>query len=254
MAFHNTWAAYLNHTGKVDRCGRTLTDEERKAASPHHPLWRADAVYAMDAIAAALTPDYSGCLNDAWKLDEVRSMRGLAEAAEAALAVEEPTNEQRALVTDPLTGVLNRAAIMHLVDRAPASSLIVFLDLDRFKPVNDLFGHRVGDHVLSVVGHRLRLLAGEAERPWTVGRLGGDEFVVIIPAHQARADDLCRIEPEIARDISTGSSAEVRIGVSVGVALRGYGAVAEVLESADQEMYRSKARKSPDNRKRNRAA
>src|SRR5690606_12119451 len=92
---------------------------------------------------------------------------------------------RQSLFTDPLTGVSNRSALNHLLARLTQESAVdgqlvpfalVFTDLNRFKPLNDRWGHDNGDRALREIAHHLRaqLRAGDA-----LARLGGDEFVVV---------------------------------------------------------------------------
>ncbi len=90
-----------------------------------------------------------------------------------------------AALHDALTGLPNRALVFEYADllfaaarRSHSSSAVLFIDLDRFKPVNDLYGHEVGDRVLREVAMRLRACVRHED---LVGRLGGDEFVVVLP-------------------------------------------------------------------------
>src|ERR1044072_2702005 len=91
---------------------------------------------------------------------------------------------------DVLTGLPNRQRMRELLeeaiiaaDRTQRSCAILFLDLDAFKPVNDSFGHRIGDAVLRAVAQRLAGAVGSAGQ---VGRLGGDEFAVVVNDGQSR--------------------------------------------------------------------
>jgi diguanylate cyclase (GGDEF)-like protein len=153
--------------------------------------------------------------------------------------------EVRASV-DALTSCLNRAATLELVGRtvaAPAGdrgNAVVFIDLDRFKAVNDDLGHAAGDRLLVEVADRLRSTLRDGDR---VGRFGGDEFLVICPgvdsADQAR---------EIAERIATVLTSTVDIGsrsvtlrASVGVAWTTEHLEADTLIAwADSAMYESK--------------
>ena len=92
---------------------------------------------------------------------------------------------------DSLTGLPNRRGIRDRISealrsarRADGNCAVLFVDLDRFKLVNDSLGHRTGDLLLCEVAGRLRETLGEAAE---IGRLGGDEFAVVLPASDARA-------------------------------------------------------------------
>ncbi|WP_067651677.1 GGDEF domain-containing protein [Nocardia harenae] len=148
-------------------------------------------------------------------------------------------------LSDPLTALLNRRGLEirlpRLVQRHPAVCVIAF-DIDRFKEVNDTWGHRVGDTVLSGTARRLADAAG---RSAVVARTGGEEFVVAAPlgaaAARAEAERLCRA---VAEPRSDG----VEVTASVGVAVFDGAACPEcprptperLLHAADSAMYRAK--------------
>ena len=156
---------------------------------------------------------------------------------------------QRAL-RDSLTGAWNRGAILDLIERAleQASAaqqpvLLVLLDLDHFKRINDRYGHAAGDAVLRETVARLNAVVRQSD---AVGRYGGEEFLVLLPglntaSGKARVEQLrnaIRCEPiRISEDESitvTGSFGA--IGYEVGCPLE----LAELIERADQALYRSK--------------
>jgi diguanylate cyclase (GGDEF)-like protein len=120
-----------------------------------------------------------------------------AEAAIARLASE-----------DPLTGLPNRrvfsATLQALCDEGDSDFALLFMDMDRFKVVNDTLGHRVGDGLLIAAAARLQSVVSKDE---VVARLGGDEFAVIVP----RANDRGRIE-ELAKKIVEIMSRPFEIG------------------------------------------
>jgi diguanylate cyclase (GGDEF)-like protein/PAS domain S-box-containing protein len=101
---------------------------------------------------------------------------------------ETKVSEQRVLDAaqhDPLTGLPNRALVFEYANhvlaaagRNPIRGAFMFIDLDRFKPINDLYGHGVGDRILQEVGKRLEDCVRDED---LVGRLGGDEFVIMLP-------------------------------------------------------------------------
>ncbi|MEA3285271.1 MAG: sensor domain-containing diguanylate cyclase [Synergistota bacterium] len=145
--------------------------------------------------------------------------------------------------TDPLTGLLNRAAFSDELDRAmeEASSKeeklsLMFLDLDGFKPVNDDFGHAIGDVVLCQVTERMAKTVGSEG---TLGRIGGDEFVVLLPFGEKRAGSVgedIRLALERPFDVDGRS---IEISCSVGIAVypdHGKDEI-ELAKNADHAMY-----------------
>jgi diguanylate cyclase (GGDEF)-like protein/PAS domain S-box-containing protein len=147
---------------------------------------------------------------------------------------------------DSLTELPNRAAFaMRLADTIQASErsghafAVLFLDLDRFKEVNDVFGHGVGDALLQAVAERLRQAAEGA----FVARLGGDEFTLIVegPQPDSAVAVAKRIVSLISEDIQLGEQ-RVRAGVSIGIAIYPNDAqsASMLLGNADAALYRAK--------------
>ncbi len=129
---------------------------------------------------------------------------------------------------DGLTGLANRSAFLEALGdelrrrRAAPEHVplaVLFIDLDRFKPVNDDHGHAVGDEVLAVVGARL---GGSTRDDDLVARFGGDEFVVLCRG-AVEADDAAqvaeRMVDELTRPVVLDSGLSVAVGASVGVAM-----------------------------------
>ena len=148
---------------------------------------------------------------------------------------------------DPLTDLPNRAAFsQHLastLDRSAAAEsefAVLCIDLDRFKEVNDVFGHSVGDALLTEVARRLKDVAGDA----FLARLGGDEFTLIAEGPQpmtaeALADQLLAV----ATDDLEINGQTLRIGLSIGVAIYPTDGTdaASIVANADAALYRSKS-------------
>ncbi|MFD3747489.1 GGDEF domain-containing protein [Nocardia sp. NPDC058633] len=148
-------------------------------------------------------------------------------------------------LSDPLTELLNRRGLENqlpqLMDRTPAICVICF-DLDRFKIVNDTWGHRIGDLVLVRTARRLHDAAGTSA---VVARTGGEEFVVAAPiaaaSARAEAERLCQV-------VAEPSETTVVVTASVGVALFDATTCPQcprptpdrLLQSADAAMYRAK--------------
>jgi diguanylate cyclase (GGDEF)-like protein/PAS domain S-box-containing protein len=148
---------------------------------------------------------------------------------------------------DPLTGLANRAAFNTRLEqdielaRASGGRLAVLcLDLDRFKEVNDLFGHAAGDSLLVTVG---RIITGLLDQGQTVARLGGDEFAVLVPCHQAiEAGNLAEQIIEALRSGEMGHEGP-QIATSIGIALYPDDAIERqlLLGHADTALYRAKS-------------
>ena len=153
----------------------------------------------------------------------------------------------RAALHDSLTGLPNRSLVIDrlslALDRARAADVdlaLFFVDLDRFKLVNDSFGHEVGDQVLVELGARLLAAARSSD---TVGRLGGDEFVVLCDEVEDRAAAVViatRLVAAITPPIRVGDI-ELHVTASVGIALsRKRSDPDELIRECDTAMYHAK--------------
>jgi diguanylate cyclase (GGDEF)-like protein len=151
---------------------------------------------------------------------------------------------------DNLTGLPNRALVVDRLHHALArlsdrhtTVAVLFIDLDRFKVVNDGLGHDTGDELLVEVGKRL---TATVRRQDTVARLGGDEFVVVCEdlADESLAEELAARAAEALSAPFTLTRAEVSVTASVGIALtrRAGDAPSRLLRDADAAMYRAKGR------------
>jgi diguanylate cyclase (GGDEF)-like protein/PAS domain S-box-containing protein len=148
--------------------------------------------------------------------------------------------------TDALTQLLNRAGFEDgarrlLADPSGRRVALLYLDLDRFKPVNDQHGHPTGDALLKAVALRLR----HALRPSDlVARLGGDEFAVLLPALH-HDEDATTVADKLLHAISMPyhiGELELKIGVSLGFCLATMGAVTleALVDRADARLYEAK--------------
>ncbi len=150
---------------------------------------------------------------------------------------------------DSLTDLPNRSLLytrlnhsISIAKRDHKICAVLFLDLDRFKPINDEYGHAVGDEVLIEVAKRMRSRMRDVD---TVARLGGDEFVVVIGSIDSSIDALNVAEELIATiesPVTLASSAQVSVGASIGVSLFPSHAdnAAVLLEKADIALYEAK--------------
>lgn len=170
----------------------------------------------------------------------------LRHARAAAAAIGEA---QQIALHDPLTGLGNRLLLHDRLDRAlgrlgrhDGAVAVLYLDLDRFKAVNDRLGHAAGDRLLVATARRLEALTRETD---TVARLGGDEFVIVqeeiadASASIALAD---RFLQSLQQQLAETPEA-LRIGVSIGIAVSRDPATpaAELLRCADKALYTAKS-------------
>ncbi len=145
---------------------------------------------------------------------------------------------------DGLTGVLNRRGCEQTLGerlQLGEQMFVIYVDLDRFKPINDTYGHAAGDEVLIEVARRL---VSDLRQGDCVARIGGDEFVLFGRAPQGGrgvAVVLQRLETTLRQPIRLHDNTEVSVGASFGSVLASADSnVTELLEAADREMYRAK--------------
>jgi diguanylate cyclase (GGDEF)-like protein/PAS domain S-box-containing protein len=150
--------------------------------------------------------------------------------------------------TDGLTGLANRATFIErlrqsfaLAQRSALGFAVLYLDLDKFKPVNDTFGHPVGDLLLQEVAGRLK---GCTRASDLVARIGGDEFAIVQSevSEPANAGALAvKVQDELRRPFLIHGS-EINVSVSIGISpyLTGVESADAMLVQADMALYRSK--------------
>ena len=153
--------------------------------------------------------------------------------------------EQRLARTDPLTGLANPRSFMETADaelerqrRFPRPLTIAYMDLDNFKAVNDRFGHRAGDEVLSVVARALRRSTRATDH---LARLGGDEFAVLMPEtdQQGARTILERASAAVASEMAQHGW-PVSCSVGAVVCVEAARDVDELVGRADSLMYQVK--------------
>ncbi len=148
---------------------------------------------------------------------------------------------------DSLTGLANRRRFVEGVDTAfrhapdGATAAVLLIDLDRFKPVNDLYGHAAGNVVLCTVAERLERVLPPGS---IAARLGGDEFAALLPS-SIGSEAIARLAQAVITTFSVPipwQSSELKVGATIGIALAN-GAVGDAesaLHSADLAMYQGK--------------
>lgn len=150
-------------------------------------------------------------------------------------------------MTDELTGLLNRRGFRMVMERALSSAqrygepgMVAYLDLNRFKAVNDTHGHEAGDALLTGVA---RFLAEHTRQTDYVARLGGDEFaIILVRAEEAGARTrLQALQQKLNASTVAFRGLNLPVSASIGAAaFTGHCTVESVINAADQAMYRNK--------------
>lgn len=231
------------------------------------PIDAEDAWHPEDALYAPLTASDGsrlGTLSVDLPRDGRRPNSTTCQALEAfaisaALAIEHAALRARAeesersyrhmAAHDPLTGVGNRSLLLqrleHALTRRPGNDAliaVVFVDLDKFKPINDRHSHEAGDHVLKVVAGRIQALVRPHD---TLVRWGGDEFLILLDhlEHESAAVAVAqRVTWAVAEPLRRYGE-DLSVTASVGVAITHAGArigFDELLTRADTAMYAAK--------------
>ncbi|MGE5170413.1 MAG: diguanylate cyclase domain-containing protein [Rudaea sp.] len=156
---------------------------------------------------------------------------------------------ERLAYYDPLTRLPNRRLLSDRIEQALAVAArhatrvaVCYLDLDRFKPINDSYGHEVGDRLLVEVAHRLQAAVRAQD---TVARLGGDEFVLLLTDLRSESESepiLERVLQVVGERFALGDGHTAEISASIGIAFfPGDGSDADaLLRHADHAMYEAK--------------
>jgi diguanylate cyclase (GGDEF)-like protein/PAS domain S-box-containing protein len=179
-------------------------------------------------------PTVNGLVVSAHNITQLRSTRDALE---------------RLATRDPLTGLPNRKLILDRIEqmqtrgrRSGHDGAVLFIDLDRFKDVNDSLGHRVGDDVLRQAAIRFQSALRESD---SIGRLGGDEFVVLVEGSGARNAEAAahRLLEALAMPFAVHSAArpQLTISASIGIVSGSYASAADLLMDADVALYEAKA-------------
>jgi diguanylate cyclase (GGDEF)-like protein/PAS domain S-box-containing protein len=202
--------------------------ERRYVRQDGHVVWTIQSSSAL--------PDTNGSSMMIWQFQDISAQKQLEQEL------------RRLSLTDPLTSLPNRALFADRLDHALSSKrsdecvAVLFIDLDRFKAVNDRLGHRQGDLLLQAVAARL---AATLAPPNTVARFGGDEFVAILESLSDPSDATTTVEALLRtlREPFHLDGAEVGVDASIGVAVGwpGRSIAEDLLRHADLALYRAKA-------------
>jgi diguanylate cyclase (GGDEF)-like protein/PAS domain S-box-containing protein len=222
----------ISNEAECARSGEALVQEYRLSRADGRIVWIRDEMTVVRGKDGQASPLFYGVFLD---VTDRKKM-------EAEL--------ERLALYDSLTGLPNRALfsdrLAHAIERRgrTQTTAVYFLDLDRFKRINDSLGHAAGDEVLREVAARVQRMLRPDD---TVARFGGDEFTVLCESVGGVLEAVGvadRLQREIAKPLRAGG-AELRLTASVGVALAESGEDAEcsrLVEDADAAMYRAKER------------
>jgi diguanylate cyclase (GGDEF)-like protein len=193
----------------------------------------------------------------AFTQEDVDLLEQLAGFIAKALARANVMDEKAiAASVDALTGLANRAAFLSglesMISGAAGSgdpvAVVLYIDLDGFKPINDIHGHAVGDEVLRAIGQRI---AAACRSDDLGARIGGDEFAIVMANSTYPPDPFSlrdRLLGVLQQDMTT-SVGPLTVGASCGAAVVGGGDLAEaVLARADAAMYADKRTRSEPRR------
>jgi diguanylate cyclase (GGDEF)-like protein/PAS domain S-box-containing protein len=263
------YLAHIRMFSEVILSGGVYVGEVRVRHADGHAVWvrttgrRVNSGNSEDADIVWIVEDITErrqaqeALAQAHELLEHRVVERTTELAQANSQLQEEVFERiraeqkiwHVAHHDALTGLPNRALLHDRLDQVLAQAernghrvAVLFLDLDRFKAINDTLGHDVGDELLKSVASRLQQVIRAAD---TVSRLGGDEFVIVLPDINA-VEDAQRVGEKVVEVLGPPVSIhghELRATPSIGISLfPDDGADAYTLmKNADTAMYHAKA-------------
>ena len=212
--------------------GKTIGSFDWQASEPGSHIWQ--VVVPVSILFSSLLALAS--------LFVVRHIRRLS------LRLEESEARNRALaLRDPLSGLANRLSFGQALEAAAARATkarfaVLAGDLDRFKAINDTWGHAAGDRVIRTVAERLSSVVGDNG---LVGRIGGDEFVILVHgfSDRARLSLLAsQIMTAVGEPIRLENGVDADVGISLGIAVAPDDAVdaTAIMATADRALYASK--------------
>ncbi|MGF1723494.1 diguanylate cyclase domain-containing protein [Photobacterium nomapromontoriensis] len=163
-------------------------------------------------------------------------------------------HEVRSLaLTDPLTHLPNRRLLIERIEQAQYRSnrhsaycAVLFIDLDKFKLVNDIYGHKVGDQLLIEIANRLNLHLRDTD---TIARVGGDEFIILLEEVGTKLEQATKYTAEITKKIIKilGGSyffGEIKLNISASIGINLFigdtYSPSHIINNADKEMYKQK--------------
>ncbi len=209
---------------------RFQTDSREQRTTPLHAETRVKLANGME-IWVDQTIHHFQIADENWAYIEVR---------DAEPRKHRETELQRAATTDELSQLVNRRGFQRLLeDNLNRKLSVAIVDVDRFKEINDRFGHEIGDEAIQFVADQMKAFFVD---PVCVARLGGDEFGVVLPAENRKTIEMLFDELRERITVATFSKQRVRLTVSIGVAIsnRPGTSARDLLSTADRAMYLSK--------------
>lgn len=182
-----------------------------------------------------------------------RALNDIAKAEEKQKNLEHEIERLRQIsVTDDLTGILNRRGFRNELEKAISqasrlnySGILIMIDLNEFKDINDTHGHKAGDLVLCSVAH---LLSQNIRKSDTAARLGGDEFAVILAGTdlEAGAEKANKIDQILNSHTVSWNGERIYVSASTGIEIFSKNSdINEILHNADMRMYELKRDQKP---------
>ncbi len=239
--------SYCLQTGADDFISKPLNTLELKARVGS--MLRIKRQY--DALQAALERQE---VLEAEKVEllETRNIKLEQQVEQRTLALKETAEQMRYnALHDPLTHLANRTLMMERITAAIQRTdsekgyryAVLFIDLDRFKVINDSLGHLVGDRLLIIIAQQLRSYLRAQD---TIARFGGDEFVILLDAVDS-VETAIQITERILADCQTPmmlDGYQLFVGMSIGVvaSTAHYSVASDLIRDADIAMYRAKAK------------
>jgi diguanylate cyclase (GGDEF)-like protein len=221
-------------------------DAAREAMAGGSVVVRPGRTGTVIAVPVRVTGEMAGCLVaqvSTFHTEQRDQLAAFAQQVSLALTDARTVEAVREAHHDPVSGLPNRALFLKILDRVLASrattadpTSVLFIDLDRFKAVNDSLGHDAGDQLLAQVGRRLRDCVRASD---TIARLGADEFAALL--HDLPVEAATMIAERIVASVKEPfrvAGREVFIGASVGVATSR--SSDDLLRDSDVAMYRAK--------------
>lgn len=248
--------SYLHRWESILRQDQLISESVRSLPPLEKQVLQQDGIQSILVVPINVNHEFWGyleldcCATDyQWSEHDGSIVRALAASFSATLQRQEQDEViKRQAFHDALTGLPNRVLFGERLEQALMDAAhgqhqvaVMFLDLDRFKVINDTLGHSVGDGLLQEVANRLRLCVRESD---TVARWGGDEFTILLPKIHF-LDDAVQTATRILdsfRDVCCIEDHELYINTSIGIATYPSDAMnaEDLVSNADIALYQSK--------------